>query len=61
MDEGILFETNGGRLRQGRKLVASGTGPRELEKFRPQLQSHIVSFLGRLLQHPDRFLKHVRE
>ena len=61
MTDGILFEKDVGRLRQARKLVASGIGPRELDKFRPHLKVHVVSFLGRLLQKPEKFLDHIRE
>ena len=61
MDDGILFESNVSRLRQARKLVASGISSRELEGYRLQLEGHIVTFLGRLLQKPRQFLDHIRE
>ncbi|TCD60834.1 hypothetical protein EIP91_009423 [Steccherinum ochraceum] len=60
MNEGILFETNPLRLRQARRLVALGIGPRELDKYRSQLRTHVVSYLGRLLEDPDEYRRHIR-
>lgn len=61
MVDGIVFETNPARLRHARKMVASGIGPRELDKFRPRLRAHVIQFLGKLLHKPDKFLDHIRE
>ena len=61
MDEGILFETDPQRLRQARRLVAACVGPRELDKYRPQLRAHVVSFLGRVLENPREYGQHIRE
>lgn len=61
MDGGILYEEDVVRLRQARRLVSTGVGPRELEKYRPQLRANIVTFLGHLLETPEEFIEHIRK
>ena len=61
MDDGILFECNTSRLRQARRLVASGISTRELESYHAQLHAHTVAFLNKLLSNPGGFLDHIRE
>ena len=61
MTGGVLYETDAVRLRQARRLVATGVSPREMDKYRLQLQTHIVSCMGNLLRKPNDFLSHLRE
>lgn len=61
MDDGILFQSDPARLRQARRLVASGVAPRELSNFRPQLEAHILSFLNQLATSPEDFREHVHQ
>lgn len=58
MDDGILFEPNVVRLRQARRLVASGMAPRELDRYRAHLRADVVRYLGRLAETPNEFFAH---
>ncbi|TCD68006.1 hypothetical protein EIP91_011675 [Steccherinum ochraceum] len=59
LDDGIIFQPQPSRLREGRKLLASGLQPRELEAFRPVIQAAVVRFLSLLLKEPKDFLSHL--
>ncbi|KAH8103831.1 cytochrome P450 [Cristinia sonorae] len=60
MDGGVLFETNPVKLRQARRLVATGVSSRELDIYRPQLRTHIAKMLEKFLHTPDKFLDHIQ-
>ncbi|TCD68003.1 hypothetical protein EIP91_011672 [Steccherinum ochraceum] len=61
MDEGVLFQTHTARLRQGRKLLASGLNPRELEAYEPTMNEAATRFLADLIQDPENFLSHIHK
>ena len=59
MDEGVLFQTHPGRLRQGRRLLASGLQPKELEAYQPTIQDAATRLLADLVRDSTRFLAHI--
>ncbi|THH22506.1 hypothetical protein EUX98_g8188 [Antrodiella citrinella] len=52
MYEGILFQPDPVRLRQGRKFLASGLQPTPLKAYQPVIHRNIVTFLQRVLTSP---------
>ncbi|KAH8100255.1 cytochrome P450 [Cristinia sonorae] len=59
LDEGVLFQTHNGRLRQARRLLALGLQPRELEAYQTSMQHATIRFLADLLRDPANFLSHI--
>ncbi|KAH8102113.1 cytochrome P450 [Cristinia sonorae] len=59
--EGMLFQTNSNKLRQGRKLVSMGLAQRQLERYSHIYSVHTATFLANLLESPDNFLHHIRK
>lgn len=55
MSEGVLFQPDASKLRQGRKFLALGLQPHALKTYQPMLRKHVVAFLTRLLTKPDSF------
>ena len=52
MHEGVLFQPDPTRLRQGRKFIAGGLQPGTLKAFQPVLRKHILAFLSRVSDSP---------
>ena len=61
MNEGVLFQTHPARLRQGRKLLASGLSPRELEAYVPTMNEAATRFLADLIKDPENFMAYVHK
>ena len=59
MDEGVLFQKHPGRLRQGRRILASGLLPKQLQAYLPTVHNAATRFLGDLIEDPKNFLSHI--
>ncbi|KAH8100404.1 cytochrome P450 [Cristinia sonorae] len=59
LDEGILFQTHVGRLRQGRKLLATGLQARELEAYQPLMRDSVTKFCADVIRDPKNWLKYL--
>lgn len=57
--QGLLFQPDQQKLRQGRQLLLKGLARRELERYRHIIHDHSVRFLDNLLHTPEDFMNHI--
>ncbi|KAH8091729.1 cytochrome P450 [Cristinia sonorae] len=58
--QGLLFQPDANKLRQGRRLLLKGMARRELEQYQDIIQHHTLALLSRLLAEPDDFMNHIQ-
>ncbi|THH30833.1 hypothetical protein EUX98_g3357 [Antrodiella citrinella] len=57
--EGMMFQRDTNKLRQGRRMASMVLAHREVEKRRHVYAEHTVMFLASLLRTPENFLHHI--